>query len=172
MPRAAPGTGQGRADRIAIFSNGGWVHLNAKIGWQAWIEDEASAFRFDGSNWVALGSFGDPVGEGGTQLRTLEFDHVVTAGGTNETLASIPSHASVYGVSGRVVEAITTSIATSWKIGVPGSDDRYGDSYGLLFNSYALGMSGQPQTYYSDTPLLLTAAGGDFVSGTIRLRIH
>ncbi len=171
---ASSGTGEwaGQGDRIAIFANGGWVYLDAKIGWQAWIEDEVSAFRFDGSNWVALGSFGDPVGEGGTQVRTLEFDHVVTAGSTNETLVPIPSHASVFGVSGRVVEAITANTATSWKIGVPGSDNRYGDSYGLPFNSYALGMSGQPQTYYSDTPLLLTATGGEFVSGTIRLRIH
>ena len=162
----------GQSDRVAIFANGGWVFLDAKIGWQAWIEDEASAFRFDGSNWVALGSFGDPVGEGGTQARTLEFDHIVTAGSTNQTLLPIPSHASVLGISGRVVEAIDAIVATSWKIGVSGSDNRYGDSYGLAFNSYALGMSGQPQTYYSDTPLLLTATGGEFVSDTIRLRIH
>lgn len=171
---ASSGTGDwaGQGDRIAIYSNGGWIFLDAKIGWQAWIEDEASSFRFDGSNWVALGSFGDPVGEGGTQVRTLEFDHVVTAGNTNQTLVPIPSHASVFGVSGRVVDAISANAATSWKIGVSGSDNRYGDSYGMAFNSYALGMSGQPQTYYSDTPLLLTATGGEFVSGTIRLRIH
>jgi hypothetical protein len=171
---ASSGTGDwaGQGDRIAIFSNGGWIYLDAKVGWQAWIEDESGAFRFDGSNWVALGGFGDPVGEGGTQARTLEFDHEITAGATNQTLVPIPSHASVFGVSGRVIEAVDATSANSWKIGVSGSDNRYGDSYGLAFNSYALGMSGQPQTYYSDTPLLLTATGGGFVSGKIRLRIH
>ncbi|MEH6360378.1 MAG: hypothetical protein V7761_06555 [Amylibacter sp.] len=31
---------------------------------------------------------------------------------------------------------------------------------------------GQPLTYWTDTPILLSAQGGDFVSGTIRIAIH
>jgi hypothetical protein len=158
----------GQGDRIALFSNGGWIYLDAKIGWRAWIEDEATEVQFDGSNWVAVGS----VDDGGTQCRTLEFDHTVVGGATNLTVVPIPSHASVLGVSGRVTEALSVTSGTSWQIGVTGSDGRYGDQYGLSTNSYALGMSGQPQTYYSDTPLLLTAQGGEFVGGVIRLRIH
>ena len=167
---ASSGTGDwaGQGDRIAIFCNGGWIYLDALVGWQAWIEDEGVLVQFDGSNWITPGTAED----GGTQTRTLEFDHDVVAGASNQTLTQIPSHASVLGVSGRVIEAVVATGATSWRIGVSGSDDRYGTSYGLPLNSYALGMSGQPQTYWSDTSLLLTAEGGDFVSGKIRLRIH
>lgn len=165
---SATGEWAGQGDRIAIFANGGWLFQDAKNGWRAWIEDEALSVQFDGSNWVAL----DSLPDGGTQCRTVEFDHVVQSGASNQTLVEIPSHASVLGVSGRVVEAISTSGAPSWQIGVSGAENRYGDQYGLAKDAYALGMSGQPQTYYTDTPLVLTAQGGTFVSGIIRLRIH
>ncbi len=165
---SATGDWAGLGDRIAIFANGGWIYLDAKIGWQAWIEDEAQSFQFDGSNWVAIGSLDD----GGTQCRTLEFDHTVQAGANNQTIVGNPSHASVLGVSARVIEAVTVTSATSWQIGVLGAENRYGDQYGFGQNSYALGMSGQPQTYYSDTPLVLSAQAGEFVGGVIRLRVH
>lgn len=165
---SATGDWAGQGDKVAIFANGGWVYLSAKVGWQAWIEDENNKFQYDGTNWVAT----DSLGDGGTQTRTLEFDHIVQSGATNQTLVEIPSHASVFGISGRVIESISGVGVSSWQIGVGGAESRYGDQYGLDKNSYALGMSGQPQTYYSDTPLVITAQGGTFVGGTIRFRLH
>ena len=61
---------------------------------------------------------------------------------------------------------------TGWRIGVAGrtiGTDR-GWAYGL--NSYLVGLSGSPVTYYAATPLLLTAEGGSFAAGTIRLALH
>jgi hypothetical protein len=55
---------------------------------------------------------------------------------------------------------------------VAGSDNRYGSGLGLALNSYLRGLSGAPVTYYADTPLLLTAEGGAFAAGTVRLALH
>jgi len=38
--------------------------------------------------------------------------------------------------------------------------------------SWLRGLTGQPVTYWADTPLELTALGGSFASGTVRLAIH
>ena len=36
----------------------------------------------------------------------------------------------------------------------------------------AMGLTGTPTAYYADTPLVLTAVGGTFATGDIRLAIH
>jgi hypothetical protein len=102
----------------------------------------------------------------------LEFDHEFEAGGQNLTTIVIPSHAQVVGVTGRVTETIVGSGLIGWQLGVDGSDNRYASSLGLGRNSYVVGLSGQPVTYYADTPLKLTAQGGDFLTGSVRLAIH
>lgn len=71
---------------------------------------------------------------------------------------------------GRVIEAIAG--ASSWSLGVAGGEDRYGSGYGTGAGSYAHGVTGQPQAYYGDTALVLTAAGGSFASGAVRLAVH
>ena len=49
---------------------------------------------------------------------------------------------------------------------------RYGSGLGSEVNSYLVGLSGAPVTYYAPTPLLITAEGGSFASGQIRLAVH
>jgi hypothetical protein len=61
---------------------------------------------------------------------------------------------------------------TGWHLGVEGSDNRYASAVGKEVNSVLVGLSGTPVTYYMPTPLLLTAEGGTFVSGRIRLALH
>jgi hypothetical protein len=38
--------------------------------------------------------------------------------------------------------------------------------------SYLLGLSGTPVTYYGETPLVLSAEGGLFAAGRIRIALH
>ena len=85
---------------------------------------------------------------------------------------SIPNQAQVIGVTGRVVSALAGPGLTGWRIGVAGSDNRYGSGLGSEVNSYLVGLSGAPVTYYAPTPLLITAEGGSFASGQIRLAVH
>ncbi|MCP5075890.1 MAG: DUF2793 domain-containing protein, partial [Rhodobacteraceae bacterium] len=82
-------------------------------------------------------------------------------------------NAMAYGVTGRVIEAISAdATATSWKLGVSGDNSRYGSGYGFSLNSYVHSVSGAPTTYYSDTPLRLACVNGDFTSGKIRFCLH
>ncbi|WP_424966925.1 DUF2793 domain-containing protein [Dinoroseobacter sp. S375] len=167
IPAGAEPPWNAATGQLALRSNGGWEYITPRAGWQAWIVEEQGMFRFDGTDWVAL-SLGSAVGP---QLKTLSFDHVVTAGSSQLTSAQIPANASVIGVTGRVISEITGDL-TSWRLGVSTSDNRYGSGLSTGLNGYVHGLTGQPQTYYSATPLQLTAEGGDFAGGTVRLVVH
>lgn len=61
---------------------------------------------------------------------------------------------------------------TTWRLGVASSDNRYGGNLGWAQGAWVRGLTSTPQTYYSDTDLLLTGEGGDFAGGTVRLAVH
>jgi len=172
LVNAAPvGAWDGQAGKIAIWNNGGWIFLLPKSGWKAWDESAQCTRMYHGSGWMADAVAVSPGGAG-TRYRVIEFDHVVVAGATNSTAVSIPGGAQVIGVTGRVVASLSGSGLTGWRLGVEGSDNRYGSGLGISQNSYLLGLSGSPVTYYSETPILLTSEGGSFAGGTIRLALH
>lgn len=104
-------------------------------------------------------------------MRVLEFDHVITAGSTSQTVVNIPAGAMVIGVSGIVTEAISGTLST-FSLGVSGSSGQFGSGLGIGQGSWIKGMLGSPTTYYSATPLLLTPDSGDFAGGTVRLSLH
>lgn len=170
VPTGATGAWAGQGASVAVWTNGGWTFLVPRPGWRAWDESRGGHRMFDGSNWI---DDAVAVAPGGAAIswRVLEFDHPVTAGATNLTVETIPGQAQVLGVTGRVIAGLSGGLAT-WRIGVGGSDNRYGSGLGTALNSYLVGMSGSPVTYYAPTPLLLTAEGGNFGSGTIRLALH
>lgn len=166
VPSLATGAWQDNVGDLAIRLNGGWVFTTPKAGWRAFDAKSGQQVSFNGSDWASEGKVTTA-----TTLETIEFDHLVSAGAANSTGELIPSHTVVFGIGARVTDAVTGT-ATSWRLGISGSDDRYGSGYGLNLNSYAKGLTGQPQTYYSDTPLLISGEGGDLASGAIRISIH
>jgi hypothetical protein len=167
----ASGDWAGQVGRIAVRSNGGWVFLAPRAGWRAWDEGRGGQLLHDGTAWVADAVVASPNGAG-TTWKVLEVDHVVVPGATNSTGVAIPAQAQVVGVTGRVIAALTGAGLTGWRIGVAGSDNRYGSGLGTALNSYLTGLSGSPVSYYAATPLLLTAEGGGFGAGRIRLAVH
>lgn len=170
VPFGAINSWAGHGGEIAIFSNGGWVFVAPQTGWQAWIADTSIAARFNGTAWVSGALAQSPNGaESGFSV--LEFDHTIGAGGTNTTVVMIPAHAMVFGVSGVVTDSIIGTL-TSWSLGKSGSPMQFGSGLGKSANSYVLGTLSSPSTVYSPAALLLTANGGDFASGTVRLAIH
>lgn len=171
VPIGATGVWAGHDHKIALFLNGGWEFVNAYDGWCGWVIDEAVEVRFEAGAWDYAALSVDP-GKASARMVDLEFDHVLSAGATNETSVVIPHHSSVTGITARVTEEIIFTGATTFKLGVAGADDRYGSGYGHWKNTFVLGLTGQPLTYWPDTPVLLSAEGGDFVSGTIRIAIH
>jgi hypothetical protein len=171
VPTGAGGDWAGKAGKIAIWSNGGWVFVSAKVGWKAWDVATFAHKTYNGSEWIDDAVAVTPGGAA-TILRVLEFDHAIAAGAQNLTSIPIPSHAQVVGVTGRVTQTIQGAGLTGWRLGVESSDNRYASGLGLSVNSYLVGLSGQPVTYYEETPLKLTAQGGDFMSGSVRLAVH
>ena len=171
VPDGATGDWQEKAGRIAVWSNGGWSFLVPRAGWRAWDEAAAAHQLFDGLAWTphALAASTNGAAFG---LSVKEFDHVVTPGSSNQTAYEIPNQAQVVGVTGRVVAALSGPGLASWRIGVPGSDNRYGSGLGTALNAYLIGLSGAPTTYYSPTPLIIGAEGGSLTSGCIRLAVH
>ncbi len=171
LPSGASDAWAGHAGKIALRSNGGWVFVTPKAGWRAWDAGAKAYLTCHGAGWVT-DAFAVSPGGAGTQLRVVEFDHAITVGASNQTTVPIPAQAQVIGVSGRVIGALTGPGLTGWRVGITGSDNRYGSGLGVAVNSYLRGLSGSPVTYYSPTPLLLTAEGGAFAGGIVRLALH
>ncbi len=167
---AATGDWASHDGEIALWANGGWEFITPRIGWKLWDEATGQRAVYDGQSWIS-DAVAISAGGAGTQERIIEVDHTVAAATTSSVVGAIPAFSQVVGVSGRVIQAVTGTLA-SWRLGVAGSDDRYGTGLGMALNSFVLGMSGAPVTYYSTTDLLLTGEGGDFATGEIRLAIH
>lgn len=167
VPAGAAGAWSGEDGKVALYLNGGWVFVPAWQGWRLWVEDEAAycVLHFD---WVANLQACSPAGAA-VFTEVTELDHSV-AGASSLIGGAIPDKAVVIGVSGRVIEAIDG--ATGWSLGVAGETARYGSGYGVALNSFAEGVTGQPQTYYGATDLVLTASGGAFSGGRVRIAIH
>lgn len=160
----------GRGGEIAIRSNGGWVFSTPQAGWRAYVADEAKAAVHDGTGWVNSALAISPNGAV-SAFEVVEFDHVFGAETVSVTSVPIPQYAMVFAVTGRVKTAITGTV-TSFDVGVSGFNNRYGSGLGLAQGSWLVGITGQPVTYYAATPLEITANGGDFAGGELRLALH
>lgn len=169
IPAGANGDWAGRAGQIAVFVNAGWDFVTPGRGWTAFIEEEGAFFLYDGG-WTILQGRAAAAPEG-PQFRKIPHDHKVSAGTTSVTLPILPAFASVWGLTGVVTEAIGG--ATAFRIGVAGSEDRYGTGIGTGAGSWLRGLTGSPMTYWEDTAIVLTADGGSFDgTGTLRLLVY
>jgi hypothetical protein len=171
VPAGAAGDWLGKSGSIAVWSNGGWVFLDPKAGWRAWDENTFGTRVFDGINWLHDAGAFSPGGAG-TVTKVLEADHTMVPGTSSPTGVVIPAMAQVLGITGRVTSALSGAGLSSWRIGVAASDNRYGSGLGLALNSYLIGLSGNPVTYYSETEIFVRGEGGEFAAGTIRLALH
>lgn len=165
----ATGAWAGQEGRMALFLNGGWSFADPWDGWTLWDAETRAARRHGPGGWSVAALSGSPGGAA-TVAQVAEIDHVLAAGASSATSAVIPDKAVVLGVTGRVVAAIGG--ASGWSLGVAGAATRYGSGFGAGTGSFARGVTGQPQAYFGDTALLLTAEGGDFTAGTVRLAVH
>ena len=174
---SASGEWSGHETHIAAYQDGTWMFYIPQIGWLSWVDDEASIFAFDGSEWIACS--GQPEVET-TQLLAVSANNAETrveiaeeelslTGSYVETNIFIPDRAIVLGVSTRTTEAITG--ATSYDCGLAGEPDKFGGSLGIALNSSNSGVI-SPTAYYADTNVRVTANGSDFSGGKIRVSIH
>ncbi len=165
----AGGDWAGQDGRLALWLNGGWAFADAVVGWQVWNAATASRWTRVAGGWVEAAQVESP---GGAQshFRIAETDHTVGTGATSDTVAFIPDKAVVFAITARVIAPITG--ATSWSLGVAGSPDRYGSGFGTAAGAFAEGVTSEPIAYYGGAGLRLSAAGGTFSGGVVRLAAH
>ncbi|WP_354069399.1 DUF2793 domain-containing protein [Caulobacter sp. 1776] len=176
LPAGATGaawTGQA-AGTLMRFEAGAWQALVPAEGVLAWVKDENQMLAFDGATWTPLSATFRSLtaaaspGLANTRLEILEQE-VTVSGASTATSIAIPNRAIVLAVSTRTTAAITG--AASYNCGVSGDASKFGGSLGVAKNSSNIGVVG-PTAYYADTPVLLTAVGGNFVAGKVRVAIH
>ncbi|WP_201158061.1 DUF2793 domain-containing protein [Rhodobaculum claviforme] len=160
----------GQGGRIAIRLGGGWVFATPRRGWRAWISEEGAQAVFDGAAWRGGVLALSPSGAG-SFMRVKEFEHVVAPGSVSQSDAVIPANVLVLAVTARVTQSITGSLAT-WRLGVAGAPDRYGSGLGREVGAFARGLLGTPMAHYAATPLVLSATGGSFAGGRVRIAVH
>jgi hypothetical protein len=156
------------------FDAGVWEALAPAEGVLAWVKDENQMVAFDGAAWTPLSATfrattaAASPGLANTRLEILEQE-VTVLGASTATSVVIPNRAIVLAVSTRTTVAVTG--AASYNCGVSGDTSKFGGSLGVAKNSNNVGVIG-PTAFYSDTPVLLSAVGGSFVTGKVRVAIH
>jgi hypothetical protein len=105
---------------------------------------------------------------GSIQFGILEGAVTGLSGASVTTSVDIPANCIVFAVGMRVTTTITGP--TSFEVGVSGNATQFGSGLSLSAGSTNYGLIG-PTAFYSSTPVVLTATGGNFTAGAVRLSI-
>ena len=164
----ATGAWSGWDNQLALFSGGGWLKLAPVSGLKAWVKAERLTVTYEDGVWRA-GIALTPSG-GRVTLRAKEEELTLT-GAYVETAdaAFIPDRAIVLGVAARTTLAITG--ATSYGVGVAANTTQFGNLLGVALGSTNIGVIG-PAGFYADTKARVTANGGNFTAGKVRLIVY
>jgi hypothetical protein len=167
----APGAGgawSGWDAQIALYSGGAWTRIIPVPGMKAWIRTERLTVTYEDGLWrdgVALTSHGGRV-----TLRAKEEELNLGGGFTETADASfIPDRAIVLGVASRTTLSITG--ATSYGVGISGNPTQFGNLLGIALGSTNNGVIG-PTAFYTNTRVRVTANGGNFTAGKVRLIVY
>ncbi len=98
-------------------------------------------------------------------------EEVTLSGAFVETAdpAFIPDRAIVLGVSSRTTLSITG--ATTYGVGVSGNSTQFGNLLGIALGSTNNGVIG-PTAFYANTKVRVTANGGNFTGGKVRVIVY
>ncbi len=125
------GAWAGRDSQIAAFQDGGWAFFAPRLGWRAWIGDEALLVVWSGSEWSPVGGGEGSGGDGA-------FDTVgvsTTADSTNRLSVASPASLFTHAGNGHQVklnkaaagDTASLLFQTDWsgraEIGTTGDDD-------------------------------------------------
>jgi len=173
----ATGAWAGKDGWIAAYQDNAWMYYQPRAGWIAYVADENLIYVHDGSDWTQYS--GNSLGgtsvilnstANGAETRSEISEEELTATGIFvDSTVLIPNRAIVFAVSTRTTQAITG--ATSYDCGIAGDIGRYGGSLGISLGSSNSGVTG-PTAFYAGTPVRLSANGGTFNGGKVRIAIH
>ena len=175
---SGPEWGEMAAQSLAVWRDGFWTDVTPQTGWQAWLRDETLVAVYDTrmgeSRWWSAGEQAETVlatGSMGAQVRAVLLEEELTAltGASVQSGIHIPNRSVLLGVSVRISEAIIG--ASSFDCGIAGEVSIFGGSLGVSTGASNIGVIG-PQAFYADTPIVLTANGGEFTGGSVKLAVH
>ncbi|CAM5772720.1 DUF2793 domain-containing protein [Bosea minatitlanensis] len=156
-----------KAGQIAVWLSGAWTFLIPNAGWTIHVEDERLTLTWSDGAWRDR-IVGTPNG-GATRLVALEQELTLSGAYIDATTVVIADRMIVLAVASRTTQAITG--ATSYSVGVAGNTSQFGGSLGIALGSTNIGVIG-PTAFYADTPVRVTAAGGNFTGGKVRLVLY
>lgn len=149
---------------LACYTGGGWLRIAPVAGCKAWLRDERLTLTYEDGVWrdgVALTAHGGRV-----TLRAKEEELTLAGASVDTTTGFIPDRAVVLAVAARTVEAITG--ASSYSVGTAANSTKFGDLLGVSPGATNIGVIG-PEGVYADTAVRVTANGGNFTGGKVRL---
>ena len=177
----ASGLWAGWSGDIALWSDGAWMRLPARPGWRLWVLAEEVMLVRLAPGWVTLdaamgllvrGASTD-LAEGAlgstTRAAVIEASVAGLSGSGVTTGLTIPVGALVIGVSVRVTTAITG--ATGFALGTAAEPSAFGAGFGAGLGALAE-LPIAPRAFALATPVRVSAEGGNFTGGALRLACH
>ncbi len=171
----ASGDWAGREGHVAAWQDGAWMFYLPRAGWRCWVEDEGSLLVYDGALWAVFSGFGgissiiNTAARGAQNIFEIIEEELTLSGAFIDSNIAIPARAIVFAVTARTTQTITG--ASSYDCGIAAETGKYGSLLGITAGSTNSGVTG-PSAYYSDTSVRLTANGGNFSGGKVRIAIH
>ena len=177
----ATGAWAGWDGDVVLFSGGAWLRLTPQEGWRVWVEDEGVLLVRVGGVWLSLDSALNLLvrapavevarGASGAAIGLHVVEELLSGltGASVTSTIAIPNRAIGLAASTRTITAITG--ATSYDCGIAGTPAKFGGSLGVAAGSTNIGVIG-PQAFYAPTPIVLTANGGNFTGGDVRIAIQ
>ncbi len=173
---SATGAWATKDGQVAAWQDGAWMFYTPIIGWRCWVVDEAVLLFHDGTNWQTLfaqsggGSFLlNQSAAGATNSFAILEEELTLSGAFTDSTIQIPDRAIVFAVSSRTTQAVTGAV--SYDCGLAAEVSKYGGTLSILAGSTNSGVTG-PTAFYADTAIRISANGGNFTGGSVRISIH
>jgi len=154
-------------DEIAYYY-GGWKFITPISGFRLWLDDEEVIYIYLSGAWSPFN--GTVSSNGSYTQEKLKSVTLSAMSGANVTESNfIPDRALVKALTINVSTLITG--ATSFTAGYTGSLSAFG-TIGVSLGTTNIGLLGNPQGFFADTDLILTAVGGNFTAGEVEAVLH
>lgn len=163
VPAGASGAWAGEAGKLARWHAGGWAFFAPPRPFRAFVRDEGCDCTLTAAGWLrggAVGPWGSAVG-----YRVREA-LASTASGASVAVPGLIRNRDV--VVGVACTSLGVAGAASFDCGVAGEASKFGGTLGVALGAGNVGVIG-PTAFYADTDVVLTANGGAFSGGSVRL---
>ena len=172
----ASGAFAGKEDHVAEWTGADWVFHPPVTGLVAYLASAGTLVVRTAAGWRDYGGLLSPsavlsrsAGGATTALATLEATLSGLSGSFIEATGLIPNRAVVFGVSTRTLTSITG--AASYDCGLAAERSKFGGTLGSAAGSGNAGVIG-PTAFYAATAVRLSANGGSFTGGSVRIAVH